>query len=146
MKIKYLLILFFLTGCAKIDVEITVEPKKPKQGVIIESPGQPAAETIVKTIPSVDSYPDKPRYRMKIEEEDDFLKHIKKSDSVDFIEYIIHIVGTWEHNRACLWNIAIKYYGNPYEYIMIYQLNSDIIENPDLIYPRQKLKIPILRK
>jgi len=58
--------------------------------------------------------------------------------------YITHIVGTWEGDRACLWNIALEYYGNPYEYVMIYQANSQNIDNPDLIYPGQELLIPMV--
>ena len=42
----------------------------------------------------------------------------------------------------CLWNIAKKYYGAGAQYTRIYNTNSDIIKNPNLIYPGQVLKIP----
>ncbi|MCL1859034.1 MAG: LysM peptidoglycan-binding domain-containing protein [Oscillospiraceae bacterium] len=42
----------------------------------------------------------------------------------------------------CLWNIAKKYLGSGSRYIDIYNLNTDIIKNPNLIYPGQVLKLP----
>jgi nucleoid-associated protein YgaU len=41
-----------------------------------------------------------------------------------------------------LWAIAKKYYGNGAQYKKIYNANKNIIKNPDLIYPKQKLVIP----
>ena len=41
-----------------------------------------------------------------------------------------------------LWAIAKKYYGKGSEYTKIYNANKNIIKNPDLIYPGQKIKIP----
>ena len=42
----------------------------------------------------------------------------------------------------CLWNIAKKYLGSGSRYTEIYDLNRDIIKNPNLIYPGQVLKLP----
>lgn len=42
----------------------------------------------------------------------------------------------------CLWNIAKKYLGDGSRYNEIYQLNKDIISNPNRIYPGQTLKLP----
>lgn len=42
----------------------------------------------------------------------------------------------------CLWNIAVKAYGNGYRWVDIYQANRDVISNPDLIYPGQVLRLP----
>lgn len=42
-----------------------------------------------------------------------------------------------------LWGIAKKYYGSGNQYIKIYQVNSDKISNPNLIYPGQVLTIPV---
>lgn len=42
----------------------------------------------------------------------------------------------------CLWIIAEKYLGDGRRYIEIYELNKDIIKNPNLIYISQVLKIP----
>lgn len=38
--------------------------------------------------------------------------------------------------------IALKYYGNAHEYMKIFEANRDILDNPDLIKPGQKLRIP----
>jgi len=42
----------------------------------------------------------------------------------------------------CLYNIAKALLGNPERWRDIHSLNSDIIKNPNLIYPGQILKIP----
>ncbi|MBR4878202.1 MAG: LysM peptidoglycan-binding domain-containing protein [Clostridia bacterium] len=42
----------------------------------------------------------------------------------------------------CLWNIAKKLLGNGFRWKEIYELNKDIIKNPDLIYVGQVFKIP----
>lgn len=54
---------------------------------------------------------------------------------------------TWETYTVvkgdCLWIIAKKYLGDGRRYIEIYELNKDIIKNPNLIYISQVLKIPV---
>lgn len=42
--------------------------------------------------------------------------------------------------------IAKKYYGNGAKYPVIFEANKEVIENPDLIYPGQRLRIPKLEK
>ena len=42
----------------------------------------------------------------------------------------------------CLWNIAKKYLGDGSRYNEIYELNKDILSNPNKIYPGQVLKLP----
>ncbi|HUW22530.1 MAG TPA: LysM peptidoglycan-binding domain-containing protein [bacterium] len=56
----------------------------------------------------------------------------------------IYVVGTWERDRDCLWNIAKKrrFYGDPWKWKRIYRANQDKIKDPDLIYPGQRLTIP----
>ncbi len=44
----------------------------------------------------------------------------------------------------CLWNISKKFYGSGAKYVAIYDANSDIITNKNLIYPGQVLTIPVL--
>jgi len=39
--------------------------------------------------------------------------------------------------------IAKRYYGKPMEYKRIFEANRNVIENPDKIYPGQKIKIPL---
>ncbi len=55
-----------------------------------------------------------------------------------------YIVGTWAANRDCLWNISGKadIYGDPFQWPKIWQGNTDMIRNPDIIHPGQKLMIP----
>lgn len=56
----------------------------------------------------------------------------------------MYTVGTWARNRDCLWNISKKrdIYNNAWMWPKIWQGNRDQIKNPDVIHPRQKLKIP----
>jgi len=56
----------------------------------------------------------------------------------------IYVVGTWERDRDCLWNIAKKrsIYEDPWKWKRIYKANRDKIKDPDLIYPGQRLVIP----
>lgn len=41
-----------------------------------------------------------------------------------------------------LWAISKKYYGKGSDYMKIYNANKNILKNPNLIYPGQKLTIP----
>ncbi|HUI29190.1 MAG TPA: hypothetical protein VLX91_03155 [Candidatus Acidoferrales bacterium] len=55
-----------------------------------------------------------------------------------------YTVGTWARNRDCLWNISKKpkIYDDPWKWPKIYVANRDQIKNPDLIHPKEILKIP----
>jgi len=55
-----------------------------------------------------------------------------------------YTVGTWARNRDCLWNISKKktIYDDPWKWPKIYVANRDQIHNPDIIHPKQVLKIP----
>lgn len=39
--------------------------------------------------------------------------------------------------------IAKKYYGNANDYPRLFEANREVIEDPDLIYPGQKIRIPL---
>lgn len=41
-----------------------------------------------------------------------------------------------------LWKIATKFYGNGSKYQTIFEANREVIRDPDLIYPGQKIRIP----
>lgn len=55
-----------------------------------------------------------------------------------------YTVGTWAENRDCLWNIAAKteFFGDPFMWPKIWQANTNLIKNPDIIHPGQQLTIP----
>jgi nucleoid-associated protein YgaU len=42
--------------------------------------------------------------------------------------------------------IAKEYYGNAMKYMVIFEANTPMLENPDLIYPGQVLRIPKLEE
>ncbi|MEW6041166.1 MAG: LysM peptidoglycan-binding domain-containing protein [Elusimicrobiota bacterium] len=56
-----------------------------------------------------------------------------------------YTVWLWQENRDCLWNIAKKFYGDGSKWRIIYEANKDEIQNPGKIFPKQRLKIPVLR-
>ena len=39
--------------------------------------------------------------------------------------------------------IAKQYYGNAMDYPKIFEANREVIKDPDLIYPGQKIRIPL---
>jgi hypothetical protein len=47
------------------------------------------------------------------------------------------------HNGDSLWRISGRssVYGDAFKWPLLFKANRDIIEDPDLIYPRQKLDI-----
>lgn len=55
-----------------------------------------------------------------------------------------YTVGTWSENRDCLWNISgrAEIYGDPFQWPKIWQANTDLIKNPDVIQPGWVLTIP----
>ena len=59
-------------------------------------------------------------------------------------EIKIHKVWIWQETGDCLWNLAKKYYNDPWLWKVIYLANIDIIEDPRVIYPKQELIIPPL--
>lgn len=56
----------------------------------------------------------------------------------------VHLVWIWQETGDCLWNIAKKYYGNGRKWKKIYNANKDKISDPNIIYPKQKLVIPVI--
>jgi len=54
----------------------------------------------------------------------------------------VHKVWLWQESRDCLWNIAKKYYNDPWQWKKIYLANKKQISDPRKIYPRQILIIP----
>lgn len=56
-----------------------------------------------------------------------------------------YTVGTWAKDRDCLWNIAKKptIYNDAFMWPKIWMGNTDQIKNPDIIYPKQVLQVPV---
>jgi len=42
-----------------------------------------------------------------------------------------------------LWKIAEKFYGNGSKYTGIFEENREVIKDPDLIFPGQKIRVPM---
>ncbi len=63
-------------------------------------------------------------------------KVVKKSKS--------YTVRSWEQYHDCLWNIAGQsdIYGDPFQWVKLWQGNSNIIRNPDIIREGMELTVP----
>jgi HAMP domain-containing protein len=55
-----------------------------------------------------------------------------------------YVVRPWSESKDCLWNIAGQsdVYGDPYHWPKIWQANTDLIRNPDIIQPGWELSVP----
>ncbi len=53
-----------------------------------------------------------------------------------------YTVKSFRGNGDCLWNIAVKLFDDPVKWGEIYNLNKDIVSNPNLLFPGQVLKLP----
>lgn len=67
----------------------------------------------------------------------DIMANIKVADDSVFHRHTVK-------SGETLGKIAKQYYGNASKYQDIFKANSDILKNPDLIYPDQELIIPNL--
>lgn len=92
-------------------------------------------------------------YSLTLKEYKEVTARQVKVDVPAKVAYIPEIVPTRTDNRApertytvvkgdCLYNIAAKLLGAGSRYTEIYNLNRDIIKNPNLIFPGQVLKLP----
>lgn len=55
-----------------------------------------------------------------------------------------YVVRPWSESKDCLWNIAGQsdVYGDPFHWPKIWQANTDLIRNPDIIQPGWELNVP----
>ncbi|MBM2813402.1 MAG: LysM domain protein [Ignavibacteria bacterium] len=55
-----------------------------------------------------------------------------------------YTVKSWFENKDCLWNIAgrLEMLGDPFLWPKIWQANTNLVRNPDIIHPGQVLIIP----
>lgn len=68
---------------------------------------------------------------------------LKSKLSTKIIEENAAVISYTVVSGDCLWNIALEYLGNGARYGEIYELNKDIIDDPDLIYIGQMFEIPL---
>lgn len=71
------------------------------------------------------------------EKPSDIMANITVADDSVFHRHVVK-------SGESLSKIAKHYYGDPMKYKAIFEANTDILKNPDLIYPDQELVIPNL--
>jgi nucleoid-associated protein YgaU len=86
-----------------------------------------------------------PEYLSRLEDQQRRLEMLRSSIREPEKQHTVYIVGTWKHDRDCLWNIAgkPKVYGNPFLWPKIWQENRSVIKDPDVIHTGQRLTIPL---
>jgi len=77
---------------------------------------------------------------MDLEEKSEVEEGVSEAPSDVEVRYIEYKVSEGEN----LWVIAKKVYGDPTKWILIYEHNKDVIEDPQVIRPGTLLKIPML--
>lgn len=127
--ISFIFMVWILFGCsAKVNINVTDSIRNMGSKPIIDV----VQPTVITTEGKLILDPiDKP---MNINFGDDS-KKASRGDN-------IYIVSTWATNGECLRRIANQFYGNEMLWPKIYNANRDIIKDPDLIYPGQRLVIP----
>ena len=55
-------------------------------------------------------------------------------------------VWIWQESKDCLWRLAKEYYGDPWQWKKIYLANQNLILDPNIIFPKQKIVIPPAEK
>ena len=78
----------------------------------------------------------------KVEEVKPSEETVVQPGKTETIKERVYVVKYNPKNRDCLWKIAAYEYGNPRLWPLIYVANRNVIKDPDLIFPGQKLVIP----
>ena len=109
--------------------------------------GSKAPVPIDDGIKEIEEYEKETEEISEIKDEKERLEKIAKSIDFEFAEESpcdYFTVGIWPDGRGCLWNIAglHKVYNDPWKWRRIFEANLDIINDPNLVYPKQRLKIP----
>ena len=72
---------------------------------------------------------------------------VRNTDGIELVDNRISVVAPEEtfyevKSGDSLSKIAKEIYGNPGDYMKIFNANTDILKDPNLIHPGQKLRIP----
>ncbi len=65
-----------------------------------------------------------------------------KIDGLDAPEVVVEVEYYTIVSGDSLSKIAKKFYGNAMDYPKLFEANKEVIKDPDLIYPGQKIRVP----
>ena len=65
-----------------------------------------------------------------------------RADELEAPEQTIEVTYYVIEKGDSLWKIAERFYGNGSKYTGIFEENREVITDPDLIFPGQKIRIP----
>jgi len=65
-----------------------------------------------------------------------------RADEVEAPEQTVEVEYYIIKKGDTLWKVAAQFYGNGSKYTKIFEDNREVIKDPDLIYPGQKIRIP----
>jgi nucleoid-associated protein YgaU len=65
-----------------------------------------------------------------------------KIDGLDAPEVVVEVEYYTIASGDSLSKIAKKFYGNAMDYPKLFEANKEVIKDPDLIYPGQKIRVP----
>lgn len=142
MKIKYLslfllLPILLITGCmsrqTKMIKGLQIDQEKIKKDISkIKSEQDYLYETTIETSFVVSGV--SKRVEKIVRDQ-----YKSQKDSEDTYDYIVK---SWEIDKECLTKIAVELMGSYRKWKDIYEVNKDVIKDPDLIYKGQVIRIP----
>lgn len=132
-----IIVSLFVSGCGKKQALKPVPEVREEIKVIFpDMPPLPIEKECPEFPPDMPPFPE-------MVEKSDFEMDLIDSEFLKKQEIVIYLVGTWEIEKDCLWNIAEIIYADPFLWTKIYNANKDKINDPALIYPGQHLICPM---
>ena len=134
--------------CLLFCLTVSAAPKKENTAVTSDMPPLAPYNLVVSTVNSakpVETFGTMDAVMSATsEQERTVLKVVPEEEAGP--QHQIHRVWLWQESHDCLWNLAKKYYNDPWQWKKIYLANKYQIDDPRKIFPKQVLIIPPLEE